>query len=234
MPNQTIPITLQAGVFPPGYNYSSPQEFATALASIMSGSLRADVTFILNVLFDPTTFQTQLIFNVTQQVLKSWDTSTGSYRPLTQYQIGDVKNSFVGQDQISTGWVLLNGRQIDAVPGATTAQIATMETLFGVDGMLPNVVPVNGGDLPAASSFSGIVKPDVEPAAGVIAALPISDPPTQAEVEALRDATDTLRESTAAVETQASEIQDKSADLLAALRNNTTPPMYSLVFIGYA
>lgn len=234
MPNQTIPITLQAGVFPQGFQFSTPQEYATALAAILSGSIRADVSFIPFVLYDPTTFDGQLIFNVTQGIFKWWNTNTGSYQPLTPFQIGDVKNSFSGQDQVSVGWVVMNGRAISAIPGLTASQNAALESLFGDGGNLPNVTPLNGGSLPASDTFSGITKPTVVPADGVIAALPIGASYDQTEVTALRDATETLRDSTANVETQAAAIQDGAASLLTALRTNTTPPMYAMVFCGYS
>ena len=233
MANQTIPITLQAGTLPPNIGTLTIQQQFTLFAAYLSAAIRADVTFILNVLTDPTTFQTDIIFNQVQRVFKAWDTASGSYMPVTPFQIGDVKQTFSGADQLSVGWVILDGRAISAVPGLTTQQMAYLELFFGVDGDLPNLVPANINNLPPPDSFSGIVVPVVVPADGVIGALPIDPTYSETEVEALRDATETLRDSTAAVEVQAAAIQEKCGDLLTALRNPVSPPLYSAMFIGF-
>lgn len=233
MSNQTIPLTLAWGAIASPPTSLNVNQLGELIAAQMSASIRADVTFILNVLTDPTDFQTTLIYNQTQGVIKAWSTDAGAYVPLTPFIIGDVKSTYVGTDALAVGWVILNGRAISAIPGLTTAQQAVLEGFFGVAGNLPTLVPANINNLPAADSFSGITKPTVEPADGVIEALPIGAAYTQSEVEALRDATETLRDSTAEVETQVSEIQDKASDLLTALRVPSSPPLYTAMFIGY-
>lgn len=234
MPNQTIPITLTWGPVSASFTAADINELGTLLAKQLAGSIRADVSFILPTLNDPTTFTTQLIFNTTQGVFKSWSTTSGKYVPVTDSQIGDVKNTFVGVDTLATGWVILNGRSIAAIPGLSLQQQTVLETFFGVGGSLPTVIPQNIAGLPVVGSFSGIVTPAVLPAAGIIGALPIGATYDQGEVTTLRDDTEILRTSTAAVETQAAAIQAKAEQLLVAISNNTTPPLYSSLFIGFS
>lgn len=244
MANQTIPITLSWGPVSADIQALNINQLGELFARQLASSIRADVSFYLQVIIDPTTKITDLIFNTTTRVWKAWNDATGTYVPLTQYQIGDVKNTFIGTDQVAVGWVILDGRAFTAIPGLSAAQLAVLQTLFGGTN-LPTVVPTNTQNLPAPASFSGIAKPAapavIAPADGVIAALPF-DPTTYtpAESEALRDDTETLRDSasalrdtTAAVAVQASAIQDKCSDLLAALRGSTTPQLYTSLFVGY-
>lgn len=234
MANQTIPVTFSWGPVANPPEALNLNQLGELIAQQMSGSLRADVTFILNVLSDPTDFQTTLIYNSTQNVIKAWNTMAGAYVPLTPFLAGDVKQTFVGVDQLSVGWVILNGRAISAIPGLTSAQQTVLEGFFGVDGNLPTLVPANVNNLPAADAFSGIPSVTVLPADGVIGALPFAAIYDELEVEALRDATETLRDSTAEVEVQAAAIQGVCDELLTALRTPVSPPLYSAMFCGYA
>ena len=233
MANQTIPITLSWGPVTVDISALNINQLGELISAQLAGAIRADVSFYLEVLFDPTNFVTNLIYNSTQGVWKAWNAGTGTYVALTQYQIGDVKNSFSGNDQLSVGWVVLDGRAFTAIPGLSATQLATLQTLFGGT-TLPVVAPTNTANLPGANAFSGIDKPPVLPADGVIAALPIDAVYSETEVEALRDATETLRDSTEAVEDQVTQIQDRCTDLLAALRQSTSPTLYTMVFIGFA
>ena len=230
MANQTIPITLTAGPVPPGFQAANIDQLLAAVSTYVAGAIRADVSFYLEVLFDPTSFVTNLIFNSTQQVWKAWNQSTGTYVPLQTFQLGDVKNTFVGSDQLNVGWVILNGRALTAIPGPTTAQLAVLQDFFGSEPgtLLPNLTPANLGALPGSATFSDIPKAVVEPADGVIGGLPIDASYTQSEVEALRDNTEILRDSVEEVENQVSGVQDACDDLLQALRTPITPPLYAI------
>lgn len=229
--NQTIPVTLTPIAAATDFNAANINQLLEFIASHLSGAIRADVSFFLEVLVDPTSFVTNLIFNSTQGVFKYWNQGLGRYVTITDFIVGDIKHSFVSDDQVASGWVVLNGRQITAVPGLSELQIANLQSLFP-GGSLPTVVPVNGANLPAADSFSGISGVEIDPADGVIAGLPITDPPTGPEVEALRDATETLRDSTADLAESTIAIRNASDALLEALRTNTTPPMTAFIFVG--
>jgi hypothetical protein len=196
MAHQTIPITLQAGPVPLPYEAADINQLLETVAKYLSGSIRADVSFYLEVFVDPTNFVTNLIFNSAQRVFKAWNPATGTYVPLTTFTAGDIKTSLVGTDQVALGWVLLDGRAITAITGLTTAQQTVLETFFGIGGNLPTVSAQNIQNLPADGSFEN---------------LPIDGTYTQAEIEALRD---------------------KSEELLDALNNTNSPPLYSLMFIG--
>jgi len=223
MSNQTIPITLQWGPTGEVFTAADIDQLGTFLAAHLSGSIRKDVSFYLEVLFDPTNQVSGVnrIFNITQRIDKYWDQAQGRYVPITQYQNGDVKNTFIGGDQISVGWVLLDGRAISAIPGITTTQTSVLESLFGAGGNLPVVSPTNTQNLPGAAAFSSITKPVVLPPNGGMSGTYV-----QAEAEALRD-------SAAAIEVQAAAIQDMASTLLLALRSSTTPLLYAQVFCGF-
>lgn len=197
MPNQTIPITLQWGAGTPAQQAVISNEAGMIIAALLAAQIRADVSFFLVVVNLPTTYQTALILNSSNGLLYTWSITQGKYVPITPYRIGQISNDFQGDDLVSTGWVVLDGRAIADVPGLSASQQTALETLFGVGGSLPTVVPQNISGLPANGSFSGIS---------------ITNPPTQAEVEAVRDVAE-------------SELQ--------ALNNNTNPPMYALVFCGF-
>lgn len=234
MPNQSIPITFTWGATTADISALDINQLGTLISQQLAGQIRADVSFILQTLNDPTNFITPLIFNTQQNVFKSWSTAAGAYIPVTQFAIGDVKDSFVGSDTLATGWVVLDGRKISAIPGLSGAQQAVLESFFGVGGNLPIVAPQNISGLPSNGSFSGIPAATVLPGNGVIGALPIGAAYSQGEVQALRNNTEILRDSTADVETEVEAIKAKSEELLEALNNNTTPPLYALMFCGFA
>lgn len=231
MANQTIPITLTPTTVPTDFAAANINELMTAISTYIQGAIRADVSFYLEVLVDPTSFVTNLIFNSTQGVWKYWNSSLGRYVTVTDYIVGDIKYSFASADQVANGWVVLNGRTITAIPGLSGSQIAALQTLFP-SGTLPVVVPVNGDFLPPSDSFTGITGVEIDPDDGVIGALPIGGSYDQGEIEDLRDATETLRDSTAALNEETDQIKAKAAELLAALAMNTTPPMTAMVFCG--
>lgn len=232
MPNQTIPITLTASTVPTSVTAANMNELIALVAQYLQGSIRTDVTFILTVAVDPTSLDSVLIFNSTQGVFKYWSTSLGRYVAVTDNIIGDIKYSFDGGDQVAQGWVVLNGRTITAIPGLVQSQIDVLDTFFP-GGTLPVVTPVNGADLPAEASFSGISGVEIAPADGVIGALAVSNPPTQAEVEALRDNTEILRDSTEDLAEATMAMKAVSETMLEALRANTTPPMVAYIFCGF-
>lgn len=156
MSNQTIPIVLTWGPVAPGTQAADINQLGTLLAAQLSGAIRADVSFVTIVLNDPTTYQGALIYNSTQRVFKAWDTASGSYIALTQFAVGDVKNTFVGTDTVATGWVILNGRTISAVPGLTQNQITNLTVLFPA-GTLPTVTaPATTVGTLVAAIFAGL------------------------------------------------------------------------------
>lgn len=136
--NQTIPITLTAGPVAPGTQAADLNQLMQLICQVIAGAIRADVSFIAILLNDPTTYQGQLIFNQTQNVFKSWSTTDGMYIALTQYAVGDVKFSTSGADTVQTGWVVANGRDIDAIPGLTQNQIDNLDVLYP-DGLLTTI-----------------------------------------------------------------------------------------------
>lgn len=234
MPNQTIPITLQPGVGTPAQQAVVSTEAMAIIASLMSASIRADVSFFSQVTNDPPAFTTWLIYNVSQTVFKYWNIATGSYVAITQFRVGDMKTSFVGNDDVATGWVVLDGRLISNITGLTGAQVAALETLFGVGGSLPVVTPTNVSGLPPVNAFGNIPWPQILPAAGVFSGLTFSNPVADTEADAFAEDTEILRDTSENLFTLIKQIQALSNTFLNAMNNSNNPPIYSLVFCGYA
>lgn len=239
MPNQTIAITLNWGPVSTDFSAANINQLGELIAAQLSASVRADITFIPIVTNDPTAFDGQLIFNVAQNIFKSWNIGTGSYRAITEYAIGDIKNTFVGTDTISTGWVILNGRTLASITGLTGAQLSALQALFP-SGSLPSVTPANVSGLPAGNAFGDIpwppsIEPTVQPAAGVISpGLTFTNPVTDTEGQALADQTEILRNSVQDSFYVTKQIQTVAQQLLTALNNANPPVLYAAVFCGYA
>jgi hypothetical protein len=233
MPNQTIPITLTWGASQSSLENLDLNQLGTLIAQQMSAAMRADVTFIPQLIADPATFQGQLIFNIVQRIFKGWDAGTGTYKAVTEYAIGDTKTSFVGNDTISTGWVVLDGRLISSITGITGAQQAALESIFGVGASLPTVIPQNISGLPDINAFGNIPWPPIIPAAGVIGGITFTNPVVDTEAKALADQTELLRDTVNNVQQEIQASSAVSQSVLSALYNNTNPPMYVLVFCGF-
>lgn len=241
MPNQTIPITLSWGAFSGTWSANDINQLGTLIAQQLSASLRADISFVPIVTTDPVGFSSQLIFNVAQNVFKSWDVVTGSYRPVTDSIVGDIGNTLVGNDNLAVGRVILNGRKIADIPGLSSRQLANLQSLFGsgADQTIPSVSPANVSGLPVGNAFGSIpwspnLNPTYLPAAGVIApGLTFSNPVTDTEAQALANATEQLRSSGNDAFTVTKDIQALCQQVLNALNTNTNPPIYAFVFCGF-
>lgn len=241
MPNQTIPITLTPGVPPPDAKWVTLAELIALVCSNTAASIRADITFIPQVSNDPVAYDGNLIFNIIQRVFKAWDIGTGKYVAVTENVVGDLKDSFNGNDDVAHGWVVLNGRLISDVSGVSSAQTANLQSLFGTAATtkLPIVLATHTNGLPPSGSFSGIpippsISPVLQPAAGIIApGLTFSNPATGPEAQALANNTEILRSSASDSFNVVTQIQTVAESLLVALNNTTTPPLYAKVFCGY-
>lgn len=235
MPNQTLAITLTWGPAAGQLSDYNLNQFGELLASHLAAAVQADVTFIPQLVANPAAFDTQLIFNITQRLFQGWDAGTGKYMPVTENTIGDIKNTFIGTDDIGRGWVILNGRVIAAIPGINGAQQAALESIFGVGGSLPTVTPANVNGLPAGNAFGVLPWPAINPAAGTFdPGLTFTNPVTDTEGLALAANAEILRDTTANVFTLVQQIQAVAQQLLTALNVNTTPPIYAQIFVGYS
>jgi len=234
---QTIPITLQWGQFTGSFVAGDINDLGVFIAQQMAGAIRSDVSFILLVTADPGTNVSLLIYNTTQNLFKVWDTGSGRYLANLPFAIGDIKNSFIGVDTVATGWVVLNGRAIAAIPGLSGAQQTHLTNLFGTT--LPTVSPANVNGLPPDGSFSAIVwppsiNPVVTPAAGVIApGLTFTAPnPSDTEVQAFANQVEILRGSVQDSFDVTKQIQAVAENMLVALNNVVGPQIFALVFCG--
>ena len=195
----------------------------------IGASISASVSWFLTGTVDPNSNQ-GVFFNTAQDVFKSWDNSVGRYTPIGAPPVGQVIDTFVGGDEASNGYVLLDGRSISAITGLSTAQVTALTGLFGVGGAVPNIPVFRGfNTAPANGAFSGIDFPDVAPANGVIGGC--------VDVATLAPAAETLRDSTDTINTQTKTLRNTSETLLnavnAAAGLNATNPIYKKVFVGY-
>ncbi len=239
MPNQTIPITLVAGVPPADVKTLTATQVLRLVQDYMAASIRADITFIPVVTNAPSTYEGPLIFNVGLNIFQSWNIGAGAYVAVSENAIGDIKDSFIGVDDIARGWVVLNGRTIASITGISAAQIAALEGIFGAGGNLPSITSSHPSGLPVGNAFGSIpwpasINPVVLPAAGTIdPGLTFSNPVAGTEGQALAVQTEILRTSVDDSFGVTKQIQAVSQQVLTAL-NTANTPIYSLVFCGYA
>ena len=231
---QTIPISLVPLPTPTGIEYSTIDQLLTVIANYLSGQISTDVSFFAQGASDPTSYVTSLFYNTSQNIFKGWDTGTGSYLPITPFQYGDVKNSFVAGDEVSNGWLELNGREVTAIQGLSLRQGQVLAQLFPA-GTLPTVTPLqNLSGLPTNTSFSSISLPDITPPENQIQNLPFSGSYVQIESQDLAKNTETLRDSTSNLNDSVTQIRDVAESLLNAMNGgNSSASLYAKVFIGY-
>ena len=231
MPNQNIPLTLTWGSPPNPPTSFDADQLGAFIAKYMGAVMVSNFPPCDQVATDPLVMTTQLIFNYAQGVFKYW--SGGKYVLVTPYKAGDTKNSYVGTDDLAGGWVLLNGRVISTIAGSSAQQQGILSTLFpGAPPTLPTVVPRYVNTLPPVNAFGNIVWPAIDPANGVIGTLPIGAGYTQAEVEALRDNTEILRDTVNNVQLEIQDFLAVSQSLLSNLYGTTTPALYALTYAG--
>lgn len=220
-----IPIKLVAS--PSGK--TNIDQLMVYFVKYIGASISANVNWFITGTVDPNSSQ-GLFFNTAQNVFKSWSNGLGKYVPIGAHVVGTVIDTFVGGDEPSLGYVLLDGRSINAITGISTAQKTALESLFSVGGAVPNIPVFRGfNTAPADGAFSGIDFPDVAPANGVIGGC--------VDVATLAPATETLRDSTDTLNTQTKTVRNTAETLLVAVNSaaglNATNPIYKKVFVGY-
>lgn len=230
-----IPINLTPLPVPVGVQAANINQLFQLWSQFVEASINVDsVSFFVTGTVDPQS-NTGLFFNAAQNQFKSWDAALGKYVPISSIQIGDTKLSFLAGDDIANGWLLCDGRGVQAITGLSQAQKVVVETLFGVNGNIPDISPPNSiGSLPANGAIGNIAVPAITPANGVIGGLPVSVVYNDAEVKALRDGTETLRDSTAALATATTQIRDAAEQIRDAVAGATTTTNAAWkVFVGY-
>lgn len=223
-----IPITTK-------FSAADINQFGQLFVKQVAGELdQASSTSFISGSSNPDTNQ-GLFYNTTAQMFMVWDIAAARYKPMNGYAIGDTKQSFKTGDEISGGWVQLDGRQITAVPGLSTSQRASLIELFA-SGQLP--VLTNTGSLlglPANGAITGISIPDIDPANGGIGNLAIGATYSQSEVTALKDGAETLRDSTDGLAESVRQLRDKTEAIRDALAGTGAPTSIAVykVFCGY-
>jgi hypothetical protein len=230
----TIPITLTPIPVPVNIQAVNINDFLGIVCEYVSGSISQNVSFFLQGATPPNSNQ-GIFYNTSTQRFENWSSNNGSYLPITELQVGDLKGAFRTSDDPVNGWILLDGRVISTITGLTQAQNANLQNLFGSGGSLPNFTFLGAlSGLPPVGTFSGISNTAISPAVGAIAALPISASYTQAEVQNLRNSTETLDESTNALQKTVTQVISNSETVLTSLQNtSTTTGAKWFVFCGY-
>lgn len=229
----TLPITLTPVPVPIGVKATDINQLITIITQFTAASVNADVSFFQTVAADPTLQTTPLIFNTAQAIFKYWDTGLGRYMPITQFQPGDIKNTYVNVDSPQTGWIICDGREISDVPNISQNQQSVLNSLFGAGGSLPSLAPLQSiSGLPSPNAFSSIPVPATTPPQNQIANLPFSTEYNPVEEQNLASNTETLRGSQNSLRAAVVSIQDASQQVLSALSASTTG-MVTCVFVGY-
>lgn len=230
-----IPINITPLPVPVGVQALNINQLFQLWSQFVEASIDlANVSFFIQGTVDPASDQ-GLFFNTNQNMFKVWSISQGKYLPISDIQVGDTKLSFVTGDDINNGWLVCDGRGVQTLTGISQAQKLNVETLFGVNGSLPQLAPPQSmGNLPANGSIASIPVPTITPAGGVIGGLPIGAVYDQGEVGALRDGTETLRSSTAALSVTTTRLRDATEQIRDAIAGATanTDAVWK-VFVGY-
>ena len=135
---QTLPIKLTAACLPSGFKSITPQDLINAVAKYMSASVSDDVSFFHQGAVLPTS-DVGPFFNTASGTWYQWSLTYGRYIcDLGNFRVGDTVNTFVAGDDLSYGWVILDGRAINSVAGLTTKQKNALESFFGAGANLPS------------------------------------------------------------------------------------------------
>lgn len=230
-----IPINITPLPVPVGVQAININQLVQLWSQFVEASIDlANVSFFIQGTVDPSSDQ-GLFFNVNQNMFKAWSISQGKYLPISDIQVGDTKLSFVTGDDINNGWLVCDGRGVQTLTGISQAQKINIETLFGVNGNLPQLAPPQSlGNLPANNAIASITVPAITPADGVIRGLTIGATYDKAEVDALRDSTEVLRDSTAALAVSTTRLRDATEQIRGAIAGATATTNASWkVFVGY-
>jgi hypothetical protein len=230
----SIPITLVPIPVGVGIEYTTIDELIEIICSYIGASVSATVSFYAQGPVTPGAFVTSQFYNTSQNVWYGWNAGTASYLPQTQFQNGDTKTTFVAGDQPNLGWIVCDGRAISAVPGISALQTAVLQNLFGANGNLPNIAPLQSlQNLPVTGSFSGITNPAVAPVAGTFSGLTFPNNPVQpADVQPIATNAETLDASTIALQQAVAAVITQSEAVLDSLLAGSSIGLITKVFVG--
>ena len=237
MSNQNIPITLIPTPVPTGTEGMTLNDLLNIIAQYMSASISASVSFFIQGSNWPSSNQ-GIFYNQTLNKFGNWNAALGKYIPVSDVAVGDIRASYIGQDDLANGWVVMNGRQLTTIAGLTQLQLANLQTLYGSapSAVLPNMPFLAGlNNPPANQSFSNIAQSSVAPVAGFIGALALDGAYNQSQVAALRDASEQLDASVVNLNTTVQKALGVSESLLEAINasSSTTGGPVNRCFCGF-
>lgn len=230
-----VPIVFSTTPLPAGAAVTNLNELLTVVAQYLTGTINQEVDFFLKGTVVPDSNQ-GVFFNETTGRFMVWNATQGKYLPITDLEVGDVKQAYTAGDDLTGGWVVLDGRVIEDIPGITQDQLDNLQTLFGATpgSKLPTRAALSSlSNLPADGAIGGITVPETTPADGIIGALPIADSYDDAQIINLRDNTEVLRDSSADLVEAVKTLRDKTEQLRDALADSGSTNVYTKVWIGF-
>lgn len=135
---QIIPIKLSPACVPSGFKAVTLQDLINAACKYISASVADDVGFFRSGSVLPT-YDVGPFYNTSTGTWYQWSLTYGRYIcDLGNFRAGDTVNSFVAGDNLSYGWVVLDGRAINSIAGISTKQKNVLESFFGAGANLPS------------------------------------------------------------------------------------------------
>jgi len=136
-----VPIKLTPLPVPAGTKAANWDQLLTIISQYIAGQIQQNVSFFQTFANPPGYNAGSLIYVENRKNFFVWNTSTGQYDLLSQFILGDIKQSAIDGDDTLNGWIKLDGRAISSVSGISTQQGANLLALFP-NGTLPNIAPL--------------------------------------------------------------------------------------------
>ena len=232
---QSIPIQLTPIPVPGAARPLDINQLLTIISQYISASISANVSFFLQGPTYPISDQ-GIFFNTSTDKFGVWISAYGKYIPISDRTVGEIIATFIAGDDLPNGLVALDGRNINTITGLSQSQISNLETLFGVNQLIPKYTFFGAlQNLPATGAFSNIAIGAFAPPKGSIGALSIGGSYSQTEVGALRDNTELLLDSATALQNATTQIQAVSETVLESLLNNAASGLQPIwkIFVGF-
>lgn len=230
----SIPITLNANPVPVGITAVNINDLLGIVSEYVTGSISQNVSFFIQGATAPQSNQ-GIFYNTSSRRFEDWNSSTGSYVPISELQVGDLKTSLRQSDDAGNGWILLDGRSINSITTITQTQRSNLATLFGTNSSLPNYSFLGALiGLPSSGAYSNVTNNSIQPPVGTFNSLTISSSYSQPEITNLRNNTELLLDSTSSLQSVVANVQSISEQVLTALLGSTSTvgPRW-FVFCGY-
>lgn len=231
--SQNIPIVLTPLPVPVGIEAITFDQLLGLVCQYIHGSISQNVSFFIQGSVAPVSNQ-GIFFNQTSNRFENWNNSLGAYVPISEHEVGDIKPTFISGDDLSNGWVALDGRAINSINGLTQVQKNNLVTIFGANANIPNYIFLAGlSGIPANGSFSNISNPSFQPVPGTISSLPIDASYNQTQIQNLRGAAETTADSGNSLQLAVGSVISNCESIIKSLNSSVNGAVTLKVFVGY-